>query len=173
MKRIFGILVLLAVMAALLTAPALAAKPHLHRATGGGTVMDTYWDPVHINTYAFTVQQLDEEGRARGNFVVHLRAKGYPTSTKRADLMYMAVEGNMAWMSGAWTYDSTSPDRVGKGFFMHVVDNGEGIRSSGPDIVSSMGTVGSTDLAIDVVNRTKISNSISWIELTNGNIQVT
>jgi hypothetical protein len=165
------VLILLTVLMALAT-PVLAAKPELHRATGGGTVMDSYYDPVHINTYAFTVQQLDEEGHARGNFVVHLRSKVYPTHTMRADLMYMAVVDNMAWMSGVWTYDSRDLDRVGKSFFVFVIDNGEGIRASGPDIVSSIVTGGDTDLAIDVVNRTRIGDGASRIKLTNGNIQI-
>ena len=173
MRKITAILFLLAVLMSL-TTPVLGAKPSLYTATGGGTLMNSYYD--YTNTYTFNVQQLDEEGHAKGRLMINFGVGSEYQSKLEADLMYVAVEGNTAWMSGVITKGKGYvPFNERKSVLFGVQDNGEG-KNGEPDKISPLCSTKSDVLVDYAINETRRKNYLgipeNWFDLTNGNIQV-
>ena len=175
MKRLSAIFLMLIVLVISLTTPVLAAGPSLHSATGGGTVERTVWgtDDTYKNTYAFTVQQLDEAGNAKGNYVVVFNhGTEYHHTKFEVDIKYAYFEGNFVYMSGVITH-AYRPQWVGMGLLTVAIDNGEGQGATGPDKVSSILICGRVDAAADEDYRNwNFGNPPYGFDLTNGSVQI-
>jgi len=136
-----------------------AAPPTLHKATGGG-IVDL---PIPgVMTTAFTAIQVDEQGNAKGQ----IQFVGHDTGAiTHVAVVYLAVEGNNAWIGGVVTDSTAYP--VGWGVVGWVQDNGEGSKATGPDKRSYFYLAGSIN-PFDA--RTYgYGDLFDW---TNGNVQV-
>jgi len=174
MKRLLAIFLMLLVLIITLATPILAAGPSLHTATGGGTVSWTVYESqdTYKCTYTFTVQQLDEAGNAKGNFVFTGGHGVVPSKKMEADLKYVYFEGNTVYMSGTITQSLHYRESyVGHDLLFAAKDNGEGNRASGLDQISQVTSFywpGHTAAALDEYWR----YYLHWYDLTNGNIQI-
>jgi hypothetical protein len=164
---IIGLMVLVLTMIPAM--PVSATATVMHKATGGGTIERPV--AAGLVTFAFTAQQVDEQGTAKGELVFKMRN---PTTDIRinADIMYLAVEGNKAWMGSVITQsNSTFPFLlVGQSIVFEVQDNGEGSKATEPDKVSQPQAVSDPVYALDKPDLT--TNPTYWIDWTNGNVQV-
>ena len=174
MKRLLATLLMLIMLIPALATPALAAGPSLHSASGGGTAVFTAYgsEDSYRNTYTFTVQQMDEAGNAKGNFVWSAGHGVMPARKFQADLKYVYFEGNTVYMSGTITQSLHFTDSyVGHDFIFGGRDNGEGSQAIGLDQISvivSFYRPGHTAAALDSYWR----SYLYWYDLTDGNVQI-
>jgi len=146
---IIGLLVI--VLTVLLTMPTMAAKPEMHKVSGGGTNESDN----AIRTVSFTAIQLDDQFNAKGEIQAINRAQG----TKiHGDVLYLVVDGNQAWISGVVTISHNPTFPVGGGFGLMVQDE---------DPVDKSSWIWPS--AIDWAKNKEPFNLFDW---TNGNIQV-
>jgi len=115
--------------------------------------------------YAFTAQQVNELGDAKGEFVIQSRDAD-PDLRLKADILYLAVDGNKAWMGGVITQSNADGYPVGDGMIFEVIDNGQGSKAAGPDWTSVIWVGGDPAEALSMP---------SWLwgfDFVKGNIQV-
>jgi hypothetical protein len=162
-KRLVISAFLVVVLTLVLAIPAMAAAPTLHKVTGGGGIL---WGPddIFVN-YGFTAKQVDECGGAKGEFVYWGRDFD-PDLRYKADILYLVVDGNEAWMGGVITQSNADWPPVGEGIVFKVVDNGQGSKATGPDWISGIAIV--ADPA-DALSKPDITVGFHFV---NGNIQV-
>jgi len=102
MKKLLAMLLMLVILITAMATPVLGAGPSLHTATGGGTVEQRGYssEDTYKNGYTFTVQQLDENGNAKGHFVAILgNGSEFHHREFKAELKYVYFEGNIVYMS--------------------------------------------------------------------------
>ena len=173
MKKLLAILLMLIMLMTIL-ATSVAAGPSLHTASGGGTAVPPVWgnEEPYRNTYAFTVQQMDETGNAKGHFeVVAVHGTDFHHAKIEADIQYAYFEGNNVYISGVIT-EFYRPRYIGMGLVFAAQDNGEGSKASGPDKVSQIAVAVPFDSALRETYRNSLGNPPAGIELTNGNVQI-
>jgi hypothetical protein len=175
MKKLLAMLLMLVILITAMATPVLGAGPSLHTATGGGTVEQRGYssEDTYKNGYTFTVQQLDENGNAKGHFVAILgNGSEFRHREFKADLKYVYFEGNIVYMSGVITH-CYRPQAIGKGLLFGAIDYGEGSQAAGLDKVSMIVTGTPIDAAINEAYRNfHLGDPPVGFELTNGNIQI-
>ena len=158
---------LVLVLTMMLAVPAMAAAPTLHKVTAGGGMVGAILFPAEgiFSNWGFTAQQINESGDAKGEFVCWFRMYD-PDIYCKADILYLAVDGNEAWLGGIITQSNFAPMSVGMGCLFKVVDNGQGSSATGPDRFSFFW------YDIDPADALLMPDIPTPIELVRGDIQV-
>jgi hypothetical protein len=152
------------VLTGILVVPAMAAAPRLHKVTGGGGVLMGADGDEAFRNLGFTAQQIDESGGAKGEFVCWARNID-PELRLKADILYLAVDGNTAWLGGVITQSNADWLPVGGGMCVKVVDNGQGSKATGPDRISYI------MIFVDPADALLMPD-IPLLDFVRGNIQV-
>lgn len=137
MRKLVITAFLVLVLTMMLVVPAMAAAPTLHKVTAGGGMIGAILFPAEgiFSNTGFTAQQINESGDAKGECVFWLRMYD-PDIRIKLDILYLAVDGNEAWLGGVITQSNVGFIPVGTGMVFKVVDNGQGSKATGPDRLS-------------------------------------
>ena len=154
---------LVVVLTMVLAVPAMAAASTVHKVTGGGGIL---WGPdeMFVN-YGFTAREVGGCGMAQGEFVYCGRDLE-PSLRYKADILYLVVDGNEAWMGGVITQSNVDWIAVGDGMVFKVVDNGEGSKATGPDWISTIW------VGVDPADALSMPDLGCGFDFVRGNIQV-
>jgi len=154
---------LVVVLTMVLAVPAMAAASTVHKVTGGGGIL---WGPdeMFVN-YGFTAKEVDGCGNAKGEFAYTGRDLE-PSLRYKADILYLVVDGNEAWMGGVITQSNVDWIAVGDGMVFKVVDNGEGSKATGPDWISTIW------VGVDPADALSMPDLGCGFDFVKGNIQV-
>jgi hypothetical protein len=163
-KRLVITAFLVVVLTVILAVPTMAAAPTLHKVTGGGGVLMVTDGDEAFRSVGFTAQQIDESGGAKGEFVCCLRNYD-PKLRIKADILYLAVDGNKAWLSGIITQSNVDWISVGDGMCFEVVDNGQGSKATGLDRISYI------NVGVDPADAL-LMYELPLLDFVKGNIQV-
>lgn len=163
MKKLVITAFLVVLLTMVLTVPVMAVAPTLDKVTGGGGILFGP-DEIFVN-YAFTAQEVGGCGMAQGEFVFHGRDLK-PANRLKADILYLIVNGNEAWMGGVITQSNVDWIAVGDGMMFKVVDNGEGSKATGPDWISTIW------VGVDPADALSMPDLGPGFDFVKGNIQV-
>ena len=162
MKPKVLLMVVLAVVAALATMSTAVAAPALHGAMGGGSAI--HEGGVGSVDIAFTAQQVDESGSAKGQVVFQSHV-GTTSDRVKFGVLYLVVDNGTAWMGLVVTQSDIEWVDMGSEFIWAVQDNGEGNKASGPDMFSGFWEAPATD----ALSQPALNLEGYW---ANGNVQV-
>jgi hypothetical protein len=141
-----------------------ASAPRVQRVVGGGSIVreDIAGAPREI--YGFQAQ-VDASGHASGEAEVH-----FPSDNVKMHIAIkcVAIERNIAWLSGPVTRSDDPLTPVGRVFVWRVQDNGE-VQGAPPDRISNFLHRPSDNFPEDVCREKRPLTTFAW---DNGNVQI-
>lgn len=141
-----------------------ASAPRVQRVIGGGSIVREDIPGAPRETYGFQAV-VDAAGHVTGEAEVH-----FPSDTVKMHIAVqcLAIERNMAWLSGTVTHSDNPSTPVGRVLVWQVQDNGA-VQGAPPDRISNFAHKAQGDFAPNVCRWKSPMTLFSW---DNGNVQI-